>query len=301
MIFQQNEIIILTANQKWVHSSSGRARRSQRRGSEFDPRWIHQCPFQINGRGFVLHFKKQFFIIVVAMVVSIILLALGAVASAVFIASKVINYSFITIILKGVASLFFVALGTYLFITIPGHLLFKLFTLLGLIFGFLGDVFLGFKYITTKAKNGWILAGMFTFVTGHIFYILALFFEYYLTGHILFIILPFITAICISMLYLFVFKKVGLNFGKILPFGAFYLLCLSSMVVTAFYMFILNGFLIVTLAMFFVGAVFFAASDTMLTGAYFKPGKRSKSYMAIYSVLYYLAQFIIAFSIFFLI
>lgn len=234
------------------------------------------------------------------MVIAIIILVLGAIASIGFIASKVINYSFKTIILKGVASLFFVALGIYLFVIVPGHFLFKLFTLLGLIFGFLGDVFLGFKYITTKAKNAWILAGMFAFLAGHIFYILALFFKYYIAGHILFIILPFITAIGISLLYLFIFKKVGITFGKLLPFGIIYLLCLSSMVATSFYMSILNGFLIITLAMFFIGAVFFAASDTMLTGAYFKKGKRSKPYMAIYSVLYYLAQFIIAFSLFFL-
>jgi hypothetical protein len=38
----------------------------------------------------------------------------------------------------------------------------------------------------------------------------------------------------------------------------------------------------------------------MLTGAYFKAGKRSKPYMAIYSVFYYIAQFLIAFSLFFL-
>ena len=56
-----------------------------------------------------------------------------------------------------------------------------------------------------------------------------------------------------------------------------------------------------SLVMFFIGAVFFAASDTMLTGAYFKAGKRSKAYMAIYSVFYYIAQFAIAFSIFFLV
>lgn len=235
------------------------------------------------------------------MIVSIILLSLGVVASAGFIASKVINYSFKTIILKGVASLFFVALGAYLFFTVEGHFLFKLFTLLGLFFGFLGDVFLGFKYITTKTKNAWILAGMFAFLSGHIFYIVALFLEYYVKAHIVFIILPFVTAAAIAVVYLLVFKKVGINFGKLLPFGFLYLLCLSSMVSTSLYMAILNRFSIVSLVMFFIGAVFFAASDTMLTGAYFKAGKRSKAYMAIYSVFYYVAQFVIAFSIFFLV
>ena len=82
------------------------------------------------------------------MVVSIILLCLGAIMSSVFIMSKVTNYSLKTIIFKTIASLFFVALGIYLFITVPGHFVYKLLVMLGLIFGMLGDVLLGFKYIT---------------------------------------------------------------------------------------------------------------------------------------------------------
>ena len=50
----------------------------------------------------------------------------------------------------------------------------------------------------------------------------------------------------------------------------------------------------------FVGAICFATSDFMLTGAYFKAGQRSKAYMATYSVCYYIAQFAIAFSLFFI-
>ena len=236
------------------------------------------------------------------MIVSIILLVLGAAMSTVFIVSKVTNYSLKTIIFKTVASLFFVALGIYLFVIVPGHFAFKLCTLLGLIFGMLGDVLLGFKYITTKTKKIWILSGMFAFLFGHICYVVGLFLEYYIPGHVLFIILPFVTAICMCALYMLVAKKVGINFGpKMLPFGLFYLFSLTSMVSTALYMSILHGFQIVTVVMFFVAALFFMASDFMLTGAYFKSGQRPKWYMATYSVFYYVAQFTIAFSIFFLI
>ena len=235
------------------------------------------------------------------MVVSIVLLALGAVMSAVFIVSKVINYSLKTIIFKTVASLFFVALGIYLFVINPGHFYLKLFLVLGLFFGMLGDVLLGFKYITTKTKKIWILAGMFAFAIGHICYITGLFLEYYVPGKMLFIFLPFITAMVLSTIYMFVSRRVGINFGpKMLLFGLFYLFCLTSMVSTSFYMALLHNFSITQSVMFFVGAVFFACSDCMLTGAYFKPGQRSKAYMATYSVFYYLAQFIIAFSLFFI-
>ena len=234
------------------------------------------------------------------MVVAIILLSLGAIMSSVFIASKVINYSLKTIIFKTIASSFFVALGIYLFVTVPEHFLFKLFLLLGLIFGFLGDVLLGFKYITTKTKNIWILAGMFAFAFGHICYLVGLFIEYYVPGNIIFIFLPFITSICISGIYMVVSRKVGISFGKMLPFGLFYLFCLTSMVSTSFYMALLHNFSIVTSTIFFVAALFFMTSDFMLTGAYFKKGQRPKPYLAIYSVCYYVAQFAIAFALFFL-
>lgn len=235
------------------------------------------------------------------MVVAIILLALGSIWSGIFIASKVINYSFKTIVFKTIASLFFVALGIYLFIIMDGHFLFKLFIMLGLIFGMLGDVLLGFKYITTKTKKIWILAGMFAFAFGHISYIVALFLEFYIPGSVIFIFLPFITALVLSTLYMIISTKIGISFGKLLPFGLFYLFCLSSMLSTALYMAILNQFSILTGLMFLIGAVFFATSDCMLTGAYFLGGKRPKPYMAIYSVCYYVAQFLIAFSLFFLI
>lgn len=221
--------------------------------------------------------------------------------STIFIISKVTNYSFKTIIFKAIASLWFVALGLVLFFMKEGHFLFKLFIVLGLFFGFLGDVLLGFKYITTKTKNIWILAGMFAFALGHISYIIALFIEYYVPGNVLFIVLPFITAGLLSTIYMFISKKVGISFGKMLPFGLFYLFCLTSMLSTAFYMTLLHGFTIVTAIMFLSGAVCFATSDSMLTGAYFKAGKRSKPYNAIYSVFYYLAQFTIAFALFFLV
>lgn len=235
------------------------------------------------------------------MVVCIILLVLGAIMSSVFIVSKVTNYSLKTIIFKTIASLFFVAIGIYLFATVPGHLVFKLLVMLGLIFGMLGDFFLGFKYITHgKAKKIWILVGMFAFAAGHIFYLVSLFIEFYIPGNLVFIILPFATAIILSAIYMVISRKVGINFGKLLPFGLFYLLMLSSMLSTSLYMAILHGFTNVTAVMFFVGALFFAASDSMLTGAYFKEGQRPKAYMAIYSVFYYLAQFIIAFALFFL-
>ncbi|MBE6136591.1 MAG: hypothetical protein E7181_04940 [Erysipelotrichaceae bacterium] len=235
------------------------------------------------------------------MIVSIVLLVLGALMSVVFIVSKVTNYSLKTIIFKTIASAFFVALAIYLAVTVEGHVPFKVLTTLGLFFGFLGDVLLGFKYITTgKAKKLWILAGMFAFAFGHISYIVGLFIEYYIPGQWWFILLPLSLALILSSLYMLISRKVGIEFGKLLPFGLFYLGCLSTMFSTSLFMAVAHGFSITTSIMFFVGAFFFVCSDTMLTGSYFKAGDRPKWYNGLYSVFYYLAQFIIAFSLFFL-
>lgn len=237
------------------------------------------------------------------MVAPIVLLVLGAICSAIFIVSKVINYSLKTIIFKTIASLFFLALAIVCFcLSGSNHFTFKLLATLGLFFGLLGDVFLGFKYITKgKAQKIFVLSGMFAFAFGHIFYILCLLIGFYEAGHPLFMVLPFVLPIVIITIYMLVAKKVGINFGKgMLPFGLFYLYCLTCMLSSALSMVIMYEFKVTTLVLFFIGAICFACSDFMLTGSYFKAGERPKWYRATYSVFYYLAQFIIAFSIFFL-
>ena len=237
------------------------------------------------------------------MIAAIILLVLGAIASSVFIVSKVINYSLKTIIFKTIASLFFLALAIVcVCLTSNEHLFFKIFAVLGLFFGLLGDVFLGYKYVTKgKTQKIFIMLGMYAFAFGHIFYVIGLLVGFYVPGNVLFIILPFVLPIAIISIYMVVAKRVGINFGKgMLPFGLFYLYCLTCMVSSALSMVILHQFAVTTLVMFFAGALCFMTSDFMLTGSYFKAGERPKWYRATYSVFYYLAQFIIAFSIFFL-
>ena len=221
--------------------------------------------------------------------------------SSIFIVSKVTNYNLVTIILKTVASLFFVALGIYCAIVIEGNIAFKVLVVAGLVFGLLGDVFLGFKYTQPKTKNLWIMLGLFAFAFGHISYLVSIFVGFYVPGNVLYAILPFVTSAVITTLFMIISHKLGVVLGKkLFPFAIFYIFCLTSMVSSSFYMSLLHRFELVTLIVFFCGAFCFMCSDFMLTGAYFKPGQRSKPYMAIYSVFYYLAQFAIAFSLFFL-
>ena len=223
--------------------------------------------------------------------------------SAVFIVSKVTNYSLKTIIFKTLASCFFVALAIVVMcLTSNEHITFKIFALLGLVFGLLGDVFLGFKYITKgKVQKLFVLLGMFAFAFGHIFYIVGLLTGFYIPGNALYMVIPFTLPIVIITCYMIVAKRVGIEFGKgMLPFGLFYLYCLTTMFSSALSMALLYQFKATTLVLFFCGAFCFVCSDFMLTGSYFKKGERPKWYRALYSVFYYVAQFLIAFSIFFL-
>lgn len=234
------------------------------------------------------------------MIPSIVLLVLGAISSTFFIISKVTKYTFKTIVLKTIASLFFIALAITCIAYNQKDIIFGIVIILGLFFGLLGDVFLGFKYVIEKKKKLFIMLGMFAFLFGHVSYVTALSIKYYIPGNILFVFLPFILATVLTTTYLLVAPKLGIQLKKFTPFGASYIFCLTSVFSTALFMNILNRFNYVTLIMILVGSVFFATSDFMLTGSYFKDGERSKAYRAIYSVAYYIAQFLIAFSLLFI-
>ena len=238
------------------------------------------------------------------MIAPIIILILGIMMSAVFIVSKVTNYSLKTIIFKTLASLFFMALAITCFCLSGGeHFTFKLLATLGLFFGLLGDVFLGYKYITKgKVQKLFILLGMFAFAIGHILYVVALLVGFYIPGNALYMVLPFTLPIIIVSGYMIISRKAGVVLeGGMIFFGLFYLYCLTTMFSSALSMVCLYKFDSTTLVVFFIGALCFVCSDFMLTGNYFKKGDRSKTYKAIYSVFYYAAQFLIAFSIFFLV
>lgn len=235
------------------------------------------------------------------MIAAIIILVVGAISSCVFIYSKITNYSLKTIFFKVASSSFFVALGIVcLCLNKEGRLAFKVCTIVGLSLGILGDLLIGFKYIVKSNSLLWIVVGSITFALGHVAYTIGLLNGFYIYGNTLYMVLPFIVPIAFVAIYLLIAKKAGVNFGKgMLMFAISYLYILSMMATTAICMTILHKFELTTLVMFFAGSIAFVVSDVMLTGSYFKPGKRSKLYLATCSVLYYAAQFLIAFSLLF--
>ena len=232
------------------------------------------------------------------MAVSIILIALGAIFTTIFIYGKLTNYSWRTTMFKTIDSLLFLSLGIYLFFY-KGQPNIGIFIILGLTFGLLGDVALAFKRIAKDKDKFFTLLGMTFFIIGHIFYTTGLFVNYYVPGNIIHIIIPLVVALLIALSIVFIELKLKFKLGGFKYFGIVYFTALFSVSMSCLSLNILHHFQSTFLVLMLVGAIVFASSDILLTRTYFKENC-PKGFLISTSITYYLAQFLIAFTLFFL-
>ena len=232
------------------------------------------------------------------MAVSIILIALGAIFTTIFIYGKLTNYSWRTTMFKTIDSLLFLSLGIYLFFY-KGQPNIGIFIVLGLTFGLLGDVALAFKRIAKDKDKFFTLLGMTFFIIGHIFYTTGLFVNYYVPGNVIHIIIPLVAALLIALSIVFIELKLKFKLGGFKYFGIVYFTALFSVSMSCLSLNILNHFQSTFLILMLVGAIVFASSDILLTRTYFKENC-PKGFLISTSITYYLAQFLIAFTLFFL-
>lgn len=227
-------------------------------------------------------------------------IVLGAVALTFFLIEKTKNYSVKAVILKSIASLFFIAtaaVGLYK----NGYHILTLFVTLGLICGMLGDIWLDLKYVYREHDRPYSYAGFTAFGIGHILYITGMFLEFYHKGdNVLFVILPLVVGIIAGVVNVFLDKIMKLDYKDMKVASALYGITLFSMALTTLSLAILYKFQNVTLVMFFVGGILFAISDLILSGTYFGEGKERPVDIITNTVTYYMAQFTIAFAMFFL-
>jgi uncharacterized membrane protein YhhN len=165
----------------------------------------------------------------------------------------------------------------------------------GLICGLLGDISLGLKEIYHLEARSWFIIGICFFLTGHIFYIIAI--SQSLNSHYyLYIIMILIVMICG-----FAFSiKLHFDFGSLKGFIYVYLFASSVILVVS----VLNAYYdpIRYKIAFAIGATLFIASDYVLSFLYFKKLKPDlkKVLKRINLSLYYIGQFLIALSIYFI-
>ena len=234
------------------------------------------------------------------MVPNIVITVVGLVFLTFFLIEKTRKYSVKATLLKATASILFVALGVVSFYLNPQGGLFSTLAIIGLAFGMLGDVWLDFKYVFKNEDKIFTYAGFVSFAIGHIFYITGMFLRFWQEGSsVLYIILPFVAGALIALVTILLEKPLKLKFGSYKLITYIYSFFLFSMVSTAVSLLILSGFKAITLIMMAAGGALFAISDLILSGTYFGVGKERPIDIATNGVTYYLAQYVIAFSLYF--
>ncbi len=233
------------------------------------------------------------------MIICIVIMAVAAALLVWYLIEKCRKYDLKELFIKVGISFLFVVVALFSTLYSANFSLFNVFIILGLAFGLLGDILLDLKYIDKERTIGYTYAGFIVFGFGHLLYMSALIMKYY-QGGLLYIILPIVLDIILSLATILMEKPLKFKYGKLKPISFLYALCLFGTCSFSLFLAIQNGFQIVTLNMFLVGAVLFAISDLVLSGTYFGEGKDRPIDFILNYLTYYGAQFVIAFSLLFL-
>ena len=232
------------------------------------------------------------------MVACIIVLSIGLIATGVFTFDKLRGYGIRETIIKSFASICFVLLGV-LANHINGLSYFGSFAIGALALGLMGDIFLELKYVYPKDDDILTYSGFACFGLGHVLYISGMISSFYQKGHAINLIIPFVVGLAFSGFIILLEKPMKLKYGKMKIVSSVYAFFLFSMVAMSFSLYILSGFKAVTLLMVSIGAALFAISDLVLSGTYFGQGHDKPLDLVSNVWMYYLAQNLIAFSIYF--
>ncbi len=224
-------------------------------------------------------------------------LSLAIIMAVCFIVFQTLGDGILSCILKLFASVTFVVLGISGFATSSsmtyGVSIVGLLMLGGATFGLVGDGILALKDIDESRDFINILCGTISFAIGHIFYYIAL------IDYAGFSFIPLAVGAALDCIIIIVsMLGMKLNFGKLLIPTIIYAFILSTTMVQAIYgAIVLHGS--VASILLAIGFVLFLLSDLVLSLIYFVP-KKDKKLVITNLTLYYLAQILIMFAIFFL-
>ena len=198
-------------------------------------------------------------------------------------------------ILKTTTSMLFLITGLVAYLNNENPGLIGVFLLLGLFFGMLGDIGLGYRYLRPRRKYQAIVIGLGMFFVGHTFYSSALLSLY--DQKLLWL---FLLTIFIAGLFIYITKITNISFGRIQYIVYLYMLISSFVLSIALLNFINNQSFLFSI-MFF-GSLLFVLSDLILCYIYFK--KISHKTMRVIKIInilvYYIGQIFFALSLYFL-
>lgn len=215
----------------------------------------------------------------------IVFAIIGAVLQGIFISREYVKAYVAADILKGAASLMFVAIGIVGVCSVSGDT-FAVKILIGLIFGMIGDIVMNLRFVfgADRGQKAF-LAGILAFLIGHVLYLTALVPR---APHAA--LSAVIGAVITGALLAYIFKTMEVKIAfKI--FGIFYLGAVIIMTVMALDAAVFTGE--PQAVVYAVGAVLFAASDIVLIFNTF--GTTSLFSRRILNLtLYYIGQLLIA-------
>lgn len=233
------------------------------------------------------------------MVVCIVLMALGAICLTLFLIEKIKGYSLKEALIKAFTSFLFIALAAYCNYKNGNHP-FGVFVICALAFGMLGDIWLELKYVFKEQERMFTFAGFISFAIGHVLYIIGMMVTLYNQYPWYGFVIPIAFGLLCGGLILVMEKPLKMKYNEYKLICFIYGTFLFTTFGTSLFLSIYNGFQTPTAVMMFVGATLFAVSDLILCGTYFGEGKDKPFDLISNSVTYYMAQYIIAFSLFFL-
>lgn len=198
------------------------------------------------------------------------------------------------VFLKNLVSIFFIITAVIAIVQNPSQFRYGLLILAGLVFGMLGDIYLDQKWVYPADDRKYLYAGFISFAIGHLFYIPAIF----ITAEIplKFIWIPIVFGAFVSAFVLITEKPTKQDFGEFRITVMLYGLVVAGMAGTSMLAAVYTG-----KAAFIccaVGGVMFLISDLILSPMFFGPKeKNTPANFFVNHLTYYIAQYLLAFSI----
>lgn len=221
----------------------------------------------------------------------------GAIATLVFLIVRVKKGGMPGLFTKAIASFCFIATAIAAANKNSTFIGFASLIVLGLVMGMLGDIWLDLKWIHLEKKDSYLYAGFISFLIGHLFYISSVYL--YSPWSVKSIIIAAVGALVIATVATLMEKPMKMNYGKFKLILFLYSLVLSFTVTSSIVTAVITGGEKVWVVMS-IGAVLFILSDLVLSGMYFGENKNTPVNVVINHSLYYIAQFFMASTIFFI-